>query len=117
MIKYKNGQRICTKINFNLEESDLDKEEQRQTAELVQSLGLNTVCENLQNASEADSKRSTEHTKATSIYLRDTLEDKGIKEIFSLIKKEWFSRKDVDLSLSRLRGPAFILAFVFWILR
>ena len=103
MIFYKNGQRICSKINFNLEANDLDTDEQRKDVERVESLDLNTACENLnqqtkESAIEVTLNKSNNDTKATSIYLRDNLEDKGITEIFSLIKQEWFSWKDVDLT-------------------
>ena len=122
IIFYKNGQRICSKINFNLEANDLDPNEQKKDVERVESLDLNTASENLnqqtkKSAIDVKLNKSNNGTKATSIYLRDNLEDKGIIEIFSLIKQEWFSWKDVDLSLSRLKGPAFIIVFIFWILR
>ena len=47
---YKNGQRICTKINFNLESSDLnqDQEEPGKIDENVERLDLNNTCENVQ---------------------------------------------------------------------
>ena len=129
MIKYKDGQRICTTINFDQEDdNNFAVNEPNNITEDEESLDNNrpdAATENSEIGDEdeeslddnADLKESTKGTTATSIYLRDNLEEKGILEILSLLRKEWFSCKDVDLSLSRLKGPAFILVFFFWILR
>ena len=129
MIMYKNGQRICTTINFDQEAGyNFDKNEPNNITEDEESSDNNRPVaatgnseigdedeESLDN--NADLKESTKGTTATSIYLRDNLEEKGIMEMLSLFRTEWFSSKDVDLSLSRLKGPAFILVFFFWLLR
>ena len=129
MIMYKSGQRICTPINFDQEAGyNFDNNEPNNITEDEESSDNNrpvAATENSEIGDEdeeslddnADLNESTKGTTATSIYLRDNLEGKGIIEILSLFKKEWFSGKDVDLSLSRLKGPAFILVFFFWLLR
>ena len=121
MIMYKNGQKICTTINFDHETGNFAANEPNNITEDKESLDNNRAIAATENsetgndAMEADLKKGT--TTATSVYLRDNLEEKGIIEILSLLRKEWFSAKDVDLSLSRLKGPAFIIVFFFWLLR
>ena len=119
MIMYKNGQKICTTINFDHETGNFAVNEPNNIKEDEESLDNNRSVAATENsemgddAMEADLKKGT---TATSVYLRDNLEEKGIIEILSLLRKEWFSAKDVDLSLSRLKGP-FIIVFFFWLLR
>ena len=83
------------------------------------SIDLEQVADQNDNTIDIDAtvENTLEESEAPLKYLRDNIEGKGAYEILKLFKNEWFSFKDLDLSMTRLTTLAVIFTLFSWILR
>ena len=82
----------------------------------INNATISIIIEN-NECSDDTIENALKENEAPLKYLRDNIEGKGAYKIMKLLKNEWFSLKDLDISMSRLTSLAVIFTIFSWVLR